>query len=133
MDWSQATLQPDFLMGVFWGFYRTPEARRNLPRIKTKIDACAAHFRLLDRILADRPFLAGDRLTLADVVAAIQAFERARAIPPVPPRSIREALTSTPLAPTTATAPRTPMSSALSTARAISARASSSAISRVCI
>src|SRR5665213_2287102 len=29
MDWSQATLQPDFLMGVFWGFYRTPEPKRN--------------------------------------------------------------------------------------------------------
>jgi glutathione S-transferase len=27
MDWSQATLQSDFLMGVFWGFYRTPEAQ----------------------------------------------------------------------------------------------------------
>jgi glutathione S-transferase len=27
MDWSQATLQADFLIGVFWGFYRTP--RRN--------------------------------------------------------------------------------------------------------
>jgi glutathione S-transferase len=24
MDWSQATLQADFLVGVFWGFYRTP-------------------------------------------------------------------------------------------------------------
>jgi glutathione S-transferase len=22
MDWSQTTLQPDFLIGVFWGFYR---------------------------------------------------------------------------------------------------------------
>ena len=31
-------------------------------------------------------------------VAAIHAFERARAIPPAPPRSIREADTSTPLA-----------------------------------
>ena len=28
MDWSQASLQADFLMGVFWGFYRTPEAQR---------------------------------------------------------------------------------------------------------
>jgi glutathione S-transferase len=29
MDWSQTSLQPDFLMGVFWGFYRTPKAQRN--------------------------------------------------------------------------------------------------------
>ena len=27
MDWSQTALQPDFLTGVFWGFYRTPEAK----------------------------------------------------------------------------------------------------------
>src|SRR5262249_8966273 len=24
MDWSQTSLQPDFLNGVFWGFFRTP-------------------------------------------------------------------------------------------------------------
>jgi hypothetical protein len=29
MDWSQSALQPDFLMGVFWGFYRTPEPQRD--------------------------------------------------------------------------------------------------------
>jgi len=28
MDWSQSTLQPDFLMGVFWGYYRTPDSQR---------------------------------------------------------------------------------------------------------
>ena len=41
-------------------------------------------------------------------VAEIQALDRARAIPPAPPRSIREAETSTPVPPTTAKAPRTP-------------------------
>jgi glutathione S-transferase len=69
MDWSQASLQPDFLNGVFWGFYRTPEAKRNLPAIASKVRACAQHFQLLDRILADRPFLCGDDLTLADIPA----------------------------------------------------------------
>jgi len=29
MGWAQTALQPDFLMGVFWGFYRTPETQRN--------------------------------------------------------------------------------------------------------
>ena len=42
-------------------------------------------------------------------VAEIHAFDRARAIPPAPPWSIRDADTSTPLAPTTANAPRAPM------------------------
>lgn len=74
MDWSQATLQPDFLMGVFWGFYRTPEPQRNLPAIRAKVAACSRHFQLLDRILADRPFLCGNRLTLADIPAATSLY-----------------------------------------------------------
>jgi glutathione S-transferase len=69
MDWSQTTLQPDFLMGVFWGFYRTPEAERNWPAIRDKVARCARHFQLLDRMRADRPFLAGDALSLADIPA----------------------------------------------------------------
>lgn len=67
MDWSQTALQPDFLMGVFWGFYRTPEAERNWPAIRERLERCANHFRLLDRWLADRQFMLGDRLTLADI------------------------------------------------------------------
>jgi len=64
-------------------------------------------------------------------VAAIHAFDRARAMPPAPPRSIRDADTSTPLPPTTATAPRTPRSSALAIARAIRARAAAWSMSGV--
>ena len=74
MDWAQASLQPDFLMGVFWGFYRTPEAKRNMPRVNAKIAACAEHFQLLDGILADRAYLCGDRLTLADIPAATSLY-----------------------------------------------------------
>lgn len=29
MDWVQTRLQPDFLNGVFWGFYRTPDHLRD--------------------------------------------------------------------------------------------------------
>jgi len=67
MDWSQSTLQPDFLLGVFWGFYRTPEAQRNMPAIDSKIDRCSTHFQLLDHWLADREFMLGENFTLADI------------------------------------------------------------------
>ncbi len=67
MDWSQTTLQPDFLLGVFWGFYRTPRAQRNQAAIKTRVERCADHFRLLDGVLAERPFMLGNELTLADI------------------------------------------------------------------
>jgi glutathione S-transferase len=74
MDWSQASLQPDFLNGVFWGYYRTPEAQRDWLAIRRSLDRCATHFRLLDRILADHPFLTGDRLSLADIPAGTSLY-----------------------------------------------------------
>jgi glutathione S-transferase len=40
MDWSQTSLQPDFLIGVFWGFYRTPEDKRNWPAIRAALARC---------------------------------------------------------------------------------------------
>jgi glutathione S-transferase len=67
MDWSQTALQPDFLTGVFWGFYRTPEPQRNLPAIRQSIDRCTRHFQLLDRLLADQAFMLGNQLSLADI------------------------------------------------------------------
>lgn len=67
MDWSQTTLQPDFLTGIFWGLYRTPEPQRNWPAIRDCIRRCTGHFQLLDRWLAGRRFMLGNRLTLADI------------------------------------------------------------------
>ena len=43
-------------------------------RVNAKIAACARHFRLLDRILAERPFLCGDDLTLADIPAGTSLY-----------------------------------------------------------
>jgi glutathione S-transferase len=73
MDWTLATLQVDF-MNLFWGFYRTPEHLRNAQLIRTSMERCAEHYRLLDRILSKREFLAGDRFTLADVPAATTLY-----------------------------------------------------------
>ncbi len=69
MDWAHTTLQPDFLMGVFWGFYCTPARQRDTAAVRKKIDLCARHFTLLDRQLAGRDFLLGNALTLADIPA----------------------------------------------------------------
>jgi glutathione S-transferase len=67
MDWSQTALQPDFLLGIFWGFYRTPEAQRNLAAIARSIARCTRHMRLLDQHLAGRQFMFGDAFSLADI------------------------------------------------------------------
>jgi len=74
MDWSQTTLQPDFLTGVFWGYYRTPDAQRDWPAINRSIARCADHFRLIDSLLTTRPFLLGEALTLADIPIATSLY-----------------------------------------------------------
>ena len=74
MDWAQATLQRDFLTGVFWGWYRTPPEQHDNRAIETALAACARHFRLLDRVLADRPFLGGDTFGLADIPAGTHLY-----------------------------------------------------------
>jgi glutathione S-transferase len=74
MDWAHTTLQPDFLVGVFWGFYRTPEPQQNLARVKDSVARSARHFQLLDRWLAGRAFMLGDQLTLADIPAGTHLY-----------------------------------------------------------
>ncbi|MEX3008570.1 glutathione S-transferase family protein [Hoeflea sp. TYP-13] len=74
MDWSQAALQRDFLNGVFWGFYRTPEEQRDPQAIKTNVEKCAVHFRLLDDILKESEFLLGESLSLADIPIGTHLF-----------------------------------------------------------
>jgi len=74
MDWSQSTLQPDFVRGVFWGYYRTPESQRDWPAIRKSLARCASHFRLLNEVLAARPFLAGARFSLADIPAGTSLY-----------------------------------------------------------
>lgn len=69
MDWSQSTLQPNFLNGIFRGFYRTPESQQNLAAIQESIQQCSRHFLLLNEILCHQAFLGGDTLTLADIPA----------------------------------------------------------------
>ncbi|MBV8420852.1 MAG: glutathione S-transferase [Hyphomicrobiales bacterium] len=74
MDWSQTTLQPDFVRGVFWGYYRTPQSQRDWPAIRKSLARCASHFRLLDEVLAARPFLAGASFSLADIPAGTSLY-----------------------------------------------------------
>ena len=74
MDWTLADLQPAFIGGVFWNFYRTPEAQRNWPLIRQGIARSAILFKLLDRHLADKAFIAGDTLAMGDIAAGAQLY-----------------------------------------------------------
>jgi glutathione S-transferase len=85
MDWYQAALAPAIVGGLFWGYYRTPEAKRNWPAIRQSINRCAAHYHLLDQQLAERRYLAGDRISLADIPAGTSLYRYFNLDVPRPP------------------------------------------------
>ncbi|HYY38767.1 MAG TPA: glutathione S-transferase [Xanthobacteraceae bacterium] len=74
MDWSQSTLQPDFLNGVFWAYYRTPAPQRDMAAVDEKVRRCGQHFLLIDSILAGRQFLLGQQLSLADIAIGTSLY-----------------------------------------------------------
>lgn len=87
MDWHQTSFQPAFGAGLFWGWFRTPEAQRDWPAIRRAEAACAQHLGLIDAVLADRPYLAGEVLTLADIplgTCLFRYFEMGLETPAVP-------------------------------------------------
>lgn len=74
MDWTLADLQPAFIGGVFWNFYRTPEEQRNWKIIRQGLARTTILLRLLDRHLEGRTFVAGHTLTMGDMAAGAQLY-----------------------------------------------------------
>ena len=73
MDWMQTTLAPDFY-AVFWAVVRTPAGRQGRAAIKNVTKRLTAHYELLDRQLATRPYLVGERLSLADIAVGVTLY-----------------------------------------------------------
>jgi len=74
MDWELATLQNAFIGGVFWAFYRTPEPQRNWAAIRRSVANSGRLFGIVDAALADRRFLAGESLSLADICVGTMLY-----------------------------------------------------------
>ena len=74
IEWAQTTLLPNFLNGIFWGFFRTPEAQRNMAAIERAVTSCGRHIVTLDHLLSGRPYLCGDEITLADIPAGTMLY-----------------------------------------------------------
>lgn len=68
MDWTATALQPA-VMGAFWGWWRTPEAQRDLPAVEKAWAEAQAHLGLADQLLAAHPFLAGGAFSMGDIPA----------------------------------------------------------------
>jgi glutathione S-transferase len=71
MDWQQTTLNGAG-RGAFIQLVRTPEDQRNLQVIAVSQAATESLLALLDAHLAQRPFMAGERLTMADIPIACE-------------------------------------------------------------
>jgi glutathione S-transferase len=71
MDWQQTTLNPAG-RNAFIQWFRTPAERRSTSLIAESTAATEALLALLDAHLARQPFMAGDRMTMADIPIACE-------------------------------------------------------------
>ena len=71
MDWQQTTLNGAG-RDAFWQLIRVAEDKRNLQAVEASIAATEPLLDLLDAHLAQRPFMAGERLTMADIPIACE-------------------------------------------------------------
>ena len=69
MDWQQTTLGPAG-RNAFLQWIRTPEERRDAQLIAQSVAATEPLLAMLDRHLARQPYIAGERLTMADLPIA---------------------------------------------------------------
>lgn len=70
MDWATSLLGEPMRV-LFWGFVRDP-VQADLNAMTKAEDQAATYWARLDAHLANRAFVAGDRLTMGDIPAAIQ-------------------------------------------------------------
>jgi glutathione S-transferase len=71
MDWQQTTLNPAG-SAAFRQWIRTPAEQRNTQVIAQSVAATEPLFALLDAHLAERAFMTGDALTMADIPIACE-------------------------------------------------------------
>ena len=67
MDWTLTSLYSDVISTCFLGLIRTPASERNGPAIEAAARRVGDKLAILNNLLADRPFLMGDQLTIADI------------------------------------------------------------------
>jgi glutathione S-transferase len=73
MDWQIGFMQPA-ITPVFWGLIRTPEGERDMAAINAGAVETAKLMAVLDRQLEGRDFIAGDRLSIADIPAGAMTY-----------------------------------------------------------
>lgn len=74
MEWSTTTLYPDLTATIFIGLIRTPAKDRNNAGIAASIQRVGERLAILDGVLANRPYILGDKLTVADIPAGSMMY-----------------------------------------------------------
>jgi len=72
-DWTATTFQPAWI-ALFWQKVRTPVEKQNQAAIDKALADSVRCFRMLDDRLGDVPYLGGEQLTYADIVAGVSLF-----------------------------------------------------------
>ena len=72
-DWTATTFQPAWI-AVFWLFVRTPMEQHDRKAIAGAFARTVSALRILDAHLADRDYLAGNRLSYADIAAGVALY-----------------------------------------------------------
>jgi glutathione S-transferase len=65
MEWCKTTPYPQYI-GLFWAMVRTEPDNRDAGVIAARSESLGKALKILDAQLADRAYVAGDRLTMAD-------------------------------------------------------------------
>lgn len=72
-DWTATTFQPAWI-SVFWLLVRTPAAQQDAVAIQKAIAATLRCFRMMEERLGRAPYLGGEALTYADIVAGVSMY-----------------------------------------------------------
>lgn len=73
MDWFLTSLHPP-MTTLFWQLVRTDPAKRDAAKIATAIADSAGMWSILEQHLANRKFIMGDNLSVADIPAGSSAY-----------------------------------------------------------
>jgi glutathione S-transferase len=73
MDWQHTTVGPA-ITPIFWNLIRTAEPDRDMAAVASATTAMAGMMKIMDDVLSDRPFLAGDNFTMGDIPIAIAVY-----------------------------------------------------------
>ena len=73
MEWHKTTPYPPYIE-LFWAIVRTEPAQRDAGRIAARAERLGTTLGILDARLADQAYVAGDRLTMADISLGPMAY-----------------------------------------------------------